>query len=79
MNGWRRNAEVGLHLGLRRGAPVNLGIVVNERQVLPLFLRVTLHRFSLLGSGLGASSIILRECFTVLLTKTIMVAPTYFI
>src|SRR5262245_13815324 len=44
MHGWRRNTEVDLHLGLRRGAPVNLGVVVNECQVLPLFLCIARHR-----------------------------------
>ena len=40
----RRNVEVALHLCFRRRVPVKLGIVVDERQVLPLFLRVMRHR-----------------------------------
>jgi hypothetical protein len=43
----RRNAKVGLHVRLRGGTAVNLGVVVDERQVLSLFFCVTRHRLLL--------------------------------
>jgi len=41
--GWR-DLEIPLDIRLGRSAPMELGVVENERQVLPLLWRVALHR-----------------------------------
>jgi hypothetical protein len=39
----RRHTEISLHIGLRRRSAVHLFVVVNERQILALFLREGFH------------------------------------
>ena len=41
---WGRNLEVSLHIGLGRGDAVDLRVVEDERQVLPLFRGIRLAR-----------------------------------
>jgi len=46
MHGWRRDSKVLLHFGLRGRASVDFGVVIDEGQVLALFIRIRfLHRY----------------------------------
>jgi hypothetical protein len=54
VHGRWRDSKVLLHVGLRRRAPVDFAVVVNERQVLALPVGIRfLHRRLRLGGGLG--------------------------
>ena len=57
--GWR-DLEVALYVRLGGGVPVELGVVVNEREVLPLLSRVSLH--GLQRVRLNAESGRLQHC-----------------
>lgn len=67
MHAGRRHPEVALYVGLGRGAAVELGIVVDECQILALFLRVLRHdqpsieRSGRAGRSAGALDFMLRS------------------
>ena len=52
MYGWRRNSKVPLHLGLRGRASVDFAVIMDEGQVLALFIRKRIfHGGHATGSG----------------------------
>src|SRR5438046_3029912 len=45
VHGWRRDSEVLLHFGLRWRVAVNFAVVIDERQVLPLFFCIVFSHY----------------------------------
>jgi hypothetical protein len=59
MYGRRRNTEITLHVRFRGRAAVNLSVVIDERQILPLFFCV--HDISLLLARLDDHKSIITD------------------